>query len=150
MLVLVGRTAAEFGGSHLHLVAGTSGGPVPAPDGEAPARYRALHRAIGSGLVVACHDIAEGGLAVAIAEMCIAGRLGADVPDLGHDDPTVGLFAESNGRFVCEVSPEHIAAFRARVPDTTVIGSVTAGPAVRIGPIEVGLDALVAAFGAGS
>jgi phosphoribosylformylglycinamidine synthase len=150
MLVLVGRTAAEFGGSHLHLVAGSSGGPVPAPDGDAPARYRALYRAIGNGLVEACHDIAEGGLAVAIAEMCIAGRLGADVSDLGHDDPTVGLFAESNGRLVCEIRPDNVTAFRSLVPDTTILGTVTAGPTVRIGPIELGLETLVAAFGAGA
>ena len=43
-----------------------------------PARYRRLHAAIRAGLVPACHDVSEGGLAVALAEMCIAGRLGVD------------------------------------------------------------------------
>ena len=44
-----------------------------------PERYRRLHRAIRSGVVRACHDVSEGGLAVALAEMCIAGRLGARI-----------------------------------------------------------------------
>ena len=40
---------------------------------------RALHQAIQAGLVRACHDCSEGGIAVALAEMCIGGQLGADV-----------------------------------------------------------------------
>ncbi len=52
-------------------------GVAPAPDPDAPETYRHLHAAIRAGLVVACHDVSEGGLAVSIAEMCIAGRLGA-------------------------------------------------------------------------
>ena len=53
-------------------------GTVPQPDPDAPDRYRRLHRAIRDGLVRACHDLSEGGLAVALAEMCIAGRLGIE------------------------------------------------------------------------
>ena len=45
----------------------------------APRVYRALHRAIAAGWVRACHDLSEGGLAVAAAEMCIGGRLGLEL-----------------------------------------------------------------------
>ena len=38
---------------------------------------RALHKAIQAGLVQSCHDVSEGGIAIALAEMCIAGGLGA-------------------------------------------------------------------------
>ena len=80
VLSCVGGTTAEFAGCHLDLVLGEPADPgvAPAPDPDAPERYRRLHQAILAGLVRACHDVSEGGLAVALAEMCIAGRLGAD------------------------------------------------------------------------
>jgi len=105
------------------------------------ARLRGLHAAMRDGLVRACHDCSEGGLAVAVAEMALAGRLGADVdlarvpvsqetepPDLTDDTL---LFAESLGRFVVEVTPAAADAFCAalagRAP-VACIGEVTAGP----------------------
>ena len=56
------------------------------------ARYRALHAAIQGGLVQAAHDLSEGGLAVAVAEMCIGGRLGAQV-ELDPLLPSAGMAA---------------------------------------------------------
>ncbi len=55
-----------------------------------PADTATSTQAILEGLVRACHDLSEGGLAVALAEMCIAGRLGAEITDLPHDN-LVGL-----------------------------------------------------------
>jgi phosphoribosylformylglycinamidine synthase len=99
---------------------------VPAPDPEAPARYRRIHRAIGEGLVRACHDVSEGGLAVALAEMCIAGRLGITVTAHPHADIATALFAESLGRHVVEVRPRDLDRFREVVgDDALVIGTVT-------------------------
>ena len=73
LVLLVGATAPEFAGSHFTLVNGTpSPAVVPAPDAQAPARYRRLHAAMNRGLVRSCHDLSEGGLAVALAEMAIA------------------------------------------------------------------------------
>ena len=82
--------------------------------------FFALHRAINTGLVRACHDLSEGGLAAAVAEMAFAGELGAHlaldcVPhDLasGASDMAL-LFSESNSRFLCEVRPDKAAAFEA-------------------------------------
>ncbi len=83
VLFQVGTTRDEFAGSHLDMVNGQPDRPgrAPAPDPDAPARYRRLHAAIRAGIVRACHDISEGGLAVALAEMCIGGRLGATIDD---------------------------------------------------------------------
>ncbi len=78
-LYVVGDTRDELGGSHYGLVKNSQGGTVPQPVTPAPDRLRALHRAIRAGLVQSCHDCSEGGLGVALAEMCIAGRLGAEI-----------------------------------------------------------------------
>ena len=120
ILYLLGETRAEFGGSHFSrvydyrmpeaAVGRRSEGAVPSLPAHAPALYRALHRAIGSGLVRACHDLSEGGLAVAAAEMSIAGRLGLELT-LTTDDPVTLLFSESNGRLLVEVRPSERAAF---------------------------------------
>ena len=114
VLMLLGNTEAEFAGSHLDLLRGAADAPgvTPAPDPDAPDRYRRLHSAIRAGLVVSCHDLSEGGLAVALAEMCIGGRLGASIEALPHDDATTALFSESAGRLLVEVEPRSTSAFR--------------------------------------
>jgi phosphoribosylformylglycinamidine synthase len=124
-LLLVGRTETEFAGSHLDLVQGAplDAGVAPAPDPEAPETYRRLHAAMRDALVVACHDLSEGGLAVALAEMCIAGRLGARIDALPHDDLVTSLFSESSGRLIVEVRPHDVDAF------TTIMS----GSAARLG-----------------
>ena len=88
LLYIVGVTKNELGGSHFAMVEGLSGGEVPKVDAQvAKNTFAALHKAIYTGLVRACHDLSEGGLAVAAAEMAFAGGLGArislaDVPYL--------------------------------------------------------------------
>jgi phosphoribosylformylglycinamidine synthase len=128
VVLLLGVTRPEFAGSHLDLVLGAPDevGVVPAPDPAAPERYRRLHRAIGEGLVRACHDVSEGGLAVALAEMCIAGRLGITVTALPDRDLATALFSESQGRLVVEVAPNELNRFREMLgDDVSVIGAVT-------------------------
>src|SRR5262249_39569168 len=103
-LFLVGVTRDEMGGSHFHLVQGRAGGEPPRVDlGLAPRIFARLHEAIRRGLVRSCHDLSEGGLAVAVAEMAFAGGVGADVTGLraateGLPDEVL-LFAESATRF---------------------------------------------------
>ena len=128
LLVMTGTTGAHFAGSHFDEVIEHSritAGSVPEPDLAAPVRYRSLHRCIRSGLITACHDIAEGGLAVTLAEMCIAGRLGVTLTDLGHDDMTTALFSESCGRHVIEIDPADLDRVRAEVDSLTVLGTVS-------------------------
>lgn len=141
-IILLGTTSREFAGSHLDLVRGApeqSGqlGSVPAPDPDAPARYRQLHQAIRNGLVWSCHDLSEGGLAVALAEMCIGSRLGAEVTDLPHDDLVAALFAESQGRLLVEVAPDDLARFGDTMHESVKrIGSVTDDEHLRIPGLE--------------
>ena len=113
-LYLVGVTKNELGGSHFNLVTGVEGGAAPQVDlSMAPRIFTKLHAAIERGLVRACHDLSEGGLAVAIAEMAFAGEVGADIANLRATNETdeVALFAESTTRFIVEVAPPNTSHF---------------------------------------
>jgi phosphoribosylformylglycinamidine synthase len=116
-LVLVGDTREELGGSHYFRVAGGRGGSVPAVEfDEARRRYQTIHRAIRAGWVLAAHDLSEGGLAVAAAEMAFAGGIGCRIrldqapgaAQLGRSE--AALFSESASRLLLEVPPERLDA----------------------------------------
>jgi phosphoribosylformylglycinamidine synthase subunit PurSL len=158
LLFVLGETRDELRGSHYLRMGGQASdrSTAPALPSGGLQRYRALHGAIQAGLVRACHDLSEGGLAVAAAEMCIAGRLGAalrlaDMPVDGPADDIVRLFGESNGRFLIEVSPSHLAAFRAvlRNQPLALIGE-TGGETLKIvgdeAQVDVQIGALVRAW----
>ncbi len=133
VLYVIGETRDEVGGSHYAMVVDGHGGEMPQPVVNALDHFRTLHQAMQQDLVQACHDCSEGGLGVALAEMCLAGRLGADVEIssiLGADNinnETHTLFAESLSRFVVEVQPEDVASFETILADTPFakIGTVT-------------------------
>jgi phosphoribosylformylglycinamidine synthase len=144
-LYLIGETKNELGGSHYQLLIDNSqftinnfSAPQPVPN--ALNRLRTVHQVIKQGLVQACHDCSEGGLGVTLAEMCLAGRLGAEInltqvvgaTDLSEDD--LVLFSESAGRFVVEVRPEDVAVFENTLSDVphAQIGQVEAEPMLRI------------------
>jgi len=164
---LVGTTRAELGGSHYLEHMGLAGGSVPRPDLDAaPALLRALHAAIAGGHVLACHDLSEGGLAVAAAETAFAGGLGIEldlatvlVDDLpaGYDPDATRLFAESCTRFLVEVSDEHGSAFEARLAGhaCSAVGRVTDEPTFVVRStqgtelLRSPLDELRSAFGSG-
>lgn len=141
LLYQVGLTRNELGGSHLALVQGLAGGAVPQVDTDLARRlFASVHGAIAAGLVRSCHDLSEGGLAVALAEMAFAGGLGVcvdvDAAPAAADagDVICRLFAESNTRFVCEVEPAHAAQFEAALAGLPVcrLGDVTADGRVRL------------------
>src|SRR5262249_6870439 len=113
VLLLLGQTKAELGGSHHHLVTGEAGEVVPRPDLEsAPGLVRAVFQVVERGLVRSWRDRSEGGLAVAAAEMAFAGGVGADLtPAEGKwpiPEDEVFLFSESCTRFILEVKPENL------------------------------------------
>lgn len=121
VLVLIGRTGSEMGGSHYRQVFGSGGNAnVPGTDlGLCPGIAKAVHGLIEQGLIASAHDCSDGGLLCAVAEMLIGGSsrgapIGASI-DLGaaHGDPIVGAFSETPGRYVVEVEPRHFAAVRA-------------------------------------
>ena len=102
---------------------------VPGLPAWAPAMYQALHRSMKAGLVRACHDLSEGGLALAAAEMCIGGRLGLELV-LDSQDPWQALFAEVNGSLLVEVRPQHCEAFEVHLKGGPVcrVGTVVSQP----------------------
>jgi phosphoribosylformylglycinamidine synthase II len=120
-LYQVGATHDELGGSHWALVRGLQGGNVPQVNAELARRtFQAIHDLIVAGCLAACHDLSEGGLAVAAAEMAFAGGLGleleldqvpTEVSLASEEGIVVALFAESNTRFLCEVAPGHQETF---------------------------------------
>jgi phosphoribosylformylglycinamidine synthase II len=112
-LYLVGETREELGGAHLWKVIDKAPrGIVPHVNvGRAKETFDLLHQAIVKGYVRACHDLSEGGLAVAAAEMAFAGQWGMDL-DLAHVWTSGGplsaaavLFSETPSRFIVEVPP---------------------------------------------
>lgn len=144
-LYLVGTTRDELLGSHYALLAGgvSAGSRLPQVDlSRAPARCSGLHAAIRAGLVQACHDLSEGGLAVAAAEMAFAGNLGLDLDlaavalegDVHTDSVTLRLFAETPSRWLVEVAADQASAFEAALgaSDVQRIGQVIAEPQLRI------------------
>ncbi|QDT65386.1 phosphoribosylformylglycinamidine synthase subunit PurL [Calycomorphotria hydatis] len=135
-LYLVGETKSEFGGSHYTKINSIEGGAAPLPDVQAaPTIFRAMHKAISAGTVRSCHDLSEGGLAVAVAEMAFAGGLGVELTvPAGELNDAEFLFSESNTRFLVEVSAEQASAFEeamAGVPHQK-LGTVTDNGFVRV------------------
>jgi len=117
-----------------------------------PQVYRALHKAIRNGLVRSTHDLSEGGLAVAAAEMCIGGRLGMNVVATSLAPQAragvVALFMEVNGCLLVEVSEANASAFEKQFADLpiTKVGSVRSEPVLKIASDEIPVSDLVYAF----
>ena len=137
-LYLLGIWTPALAGSHAWSIAGINffeGTPAleqaPGLPARAPEIYRILHKAIHDDLVCAAHDLSEGGLAVAAAEMALAGRLGLalDLTPL-HADPKLALFAESNGCLLVSILPEKTNQFEARFNNWPLLrlGTVTKTP----------------------
>jgi phosphoribosylformylglycinamidine synthase len=149
LLYLLGSTANELAGSHYAEVIDQDSFADLLPDTRLPqvnipqarALMKALGEAIRLGLVRSCHDLSEGGLAVAAAEMSLAGLLGASI-DVSHiavkgmTDSfseiinSIRLFSESTSRFIVEITPEQFGAFEkhmhtANIKDMTYIGTVS-------------------------
>jgi phosphoribosylformylglycinamidine synthase II len=118
LIYIVGATYNELGGSHYLSVHDLIGNTVPRVRPEkGKLLMNALSGAVQKGLVRACHDLSEGGIGVAAAEMAFAGGLGMSISlknvPLGEkiDRDDYILFSESNTRFLVEVSPQDKAGF---------------------------------------
>lgn len=126
IVYLLGETKTEFGGSELQkLVYGKIFGKAPSIDLETEAsRQKALLSAIRAGLVQSAHDVAEGGVAVALAEKTFnESGLGIHVKLEGS--PVTALFSESQSRFIVTVKEENAQAFENMIPEAKKIGVVT-------------------------
>jgi phosphoribosylformylglycinamidine synthase len=138
VLYIIGETRDELGGSHFYARHGQVGASVPRVD---PAlgrgAFAAVHRAIRAGKARSCHDLSEGGLAVALAEMAFAGGRGARI-DLELPGPATGvasmLFSETPSRFLVEVREIDVHTF-----DTLLVGVPNApiGVVTDTGRVEI-------------
>ncbi|ENH96766.1 phosphoribosylformylglycinamidine synthase component II [Gracilibacillus halophilus YIM-C55.5] len=125
-IYVIGETKPEFGGSELqNLLEGRYFGQAPGIDLDTEEqRQTQLLQAIRDGLVASAQDVAEGGLAVALAECLFNDKeLGADVSLQG--DVTTALFSETQSRFLVSVPNEKREAFEKEVADAKPIGTVT-------------------------
>ncbi len=126
VIYLVGETKTEFGGSELQkLLEKRIFGKAPSIDLEVEAaRQQAILKAIQAGIVQSAHDVAEGGLAVALAEKTFGAKgLGLEVTLEGS--VVTALFSESQSRFLLTVKPEEAILFEEMVTDAVEIGRVT-------------------------
>ena len=132
-LALIGHTTPDGGGSVASDLLGLPDSTVPRPDlAEAPSVFRAIYAASQACEMASCHDLSEGGLAVAAAEMLLGTtRLGIDL-DLSQVPCTstnhlARLFTEGPTRFLVEVSADQVDSFAQRFADLPIawVGEVT-------------------------
>ena len=155
LVYIIGTTWNELGGSQYYGIHGYVGNRVPRVDSKKGKKLMdALSAIMEKGLVKACHDLSEGGIGVAAAEMAFAGGLGmviqlGQVPlgeAINRDDYV--LFSESNTRFLVEVAAEDRQQFEGMMAgvDFAVIGQVTSKERLEVYGLnkEIVLSALVA------
>ncbi|MHB2025460.1 MAG: AIR synthase-related protein [Elusimicrobiota bacterium] len=146
-LYLLGRTGEDFGGSlYSEICALGDCGIPPKTDARAALKgFYAARKAVAAGLVLSAHDVSEGGLAAAAAEMAFSGEFGIRLDLDGVSckapiyDPETLLFSETPSRILFEVSPEKEAAFLKAAkgaPALSRVGQTIANPILK----AVGLD----------
>lgn len=124
VIVLIGEAGTHLGQSiYLREVHGLETGPAPIVDLAVERRNGDFVRSqILDGSVTACHDISDGGLLVAIAEMAMAGGKGADLTELPSTSAN-SLFGEDQARYVLTVSPQKAASVLSSAADAGVPAS---------------------------
>jgi phosphoribosylformylglycinamidine synthase II len=111
LIYLIGLTKPELGQSEYLRQKGINQGLVPKVEPNAKDIFINLSKAIKQKLVASCHDLSEGGLAVAVSEMCVGSGMGAslfleEVAAQENSQDYQLLFSESPSRFLVEVSKE--------------------------------------------
>lgn len=148
-LVLIGATKGWLGQSaYLATICGREEGAPPPVDLAAEKRNGDFVRGlITSGLVDTVHDLSDGGLAVAVAEMALAGNIGAVLPECPLPVACHAyLFGEDQGRYLLAVEPDAVAdllySASAQGIDAAVIGVTGADSLTLPGDEIVSLDDL--------
>jgi len=138
VILLIGERKNELGGSVYYSLKNELGANVPKPNfEEVRNQIFALTDCIDSGLVLSCHDIADGGIASALAEMTFRNSIGCNVNIESDLSPDKILFSETGG-FILEVLPKNIdtikSVFLNYGLDAFEIGS-TGGESIQINGI---------------
>ena len=112
VILMVGDRKDELGGSVYYSLFNELGSNLPKPDlEEVKHQIFALTDCIDDGLVLSCHDIADGGVASALAEMTFGNSLGCNVKIESDLSPDKILFSETGG-FILEILPKNINALK--------------------------------------
>ena len=142
-IALIGATAPEMGASEYYRMTKAHSGKVP--DVDIAALRAGIEMVVGGierSAIVSCHDVSDGGLAVALAEMCIGGDMGAsvDISRMEKLRTDVRLFSESNSRWVVELrkGKEKLLP-KDRKVKVTRMGTV-GGPCLEIGTNRTAID----------
>ncbi|MEN6581350.1 MAG: phosphoribosylformylglycinamidine synthase subunit PurL [Armatimonadota bacterium] len=121
----------SLGGSeYLNTIHGLAVGRPPKLDLDREKKvHEVVIRAIEAGLLSSAHDCADGGLAIALAESCIMGKVGAEISLLANCAPAAALFAETQSRIVVSLPTDKLGALREIVDElgveSTVLGKVS-------------------------
>ncbi len=153
-VAIIGTTSSEMGASSYYRMTKSWSKNVPDVDiASLKAGIEVVVGGIERGAIVSCHDISDGGLAAALAEMCIGGNIGCEVDltrleDMRND---AKLFSESNSRWLIELrkGKEKLMP-KDRKAKMTKIGSVQ-GDSLSISSsnrtlIELGIDRIAKSF----
>ena len=140
LFYIIGETYNELGGSEYYKLKGFLGANVPKVKGaKAKRTFERLLKLLIEGLVKSCHDLSEGGLAVAAAEMAFASGYGLEidlckVPRKEVERNDFALFSESNSRFLIEVAEADKEDFETLIKgkNCALIGKVTKEPKLLI------------------
>ena len=161
LLFVVGTTRDELrAGAYDRMYGGGRHGPHVLPE-TARDTYRALHAAAREGCIASCHDLSDGGLAVALAECAIGGRLGARVrlerlAAPSRTSTTGLLFGESPSRLLMSVPRQRRERFLALIDglDGAEIGEVSGDARLHVSrhgrrTLRVEVERLAAAWSTG-
>ena len=112
VILMVGDRKDELGGSVYYSLFNELGSNLPKPElEEVKHQIFALTDCIDDGLVLSCHDIADGGVASAISEMTFGNSIGCNVKIESDLSPDKILFSETGG-FILEILPKNINALK--------------------------------------
>lgn len=136
LLLLIGERKDECGGSVYYQLFDQLGTQLPKPNlAEISQEVQAVSTAIQQGLVLAAHDISEGGIAVALAEMSFKNTIGVEVR-LGSTLSLETLLFSETGGFILEVAKEKQtlvdSVFASHQVPCFWIGSTSANPVLSI------------------
>ncbi len=148
-IYLIGKTdESELGGSALQkILLGAPMGDAPSVDLELELKaFKLISTAKSRGLICSCHDLSDGGLAVALAECCMWGNMGAEIKLIDYDDFLSVLFTESQGRYLIAIKSNNSNEFENIISKIGISYSLigqTGGDHLNINNIvEIGIEEL--------